>query len=86
MKGYDIIISPVVTEKAIDELETQNKLTFEVRDATTKKDIAAAVSELYGVKVISVNTHKPMGKTKKAIVRLSPDTPASDIAAKMGII
>lgn len=86
MKGYNVIISPVVTEKAIDELETQNKLTFEVRDATSKKDIAAAVSELYGVKVISVNTHKPMGKTKKAIVRLSPETPASDIAAKMGII
>lgn len=86
MKAYDIILSPVVTEKAIDKLEKENKLTFEVRQNTTKQEIAKAVAELYGVKIISVNTHKPMGSTKKAVVRLSPDTPASDVAAKMGII
>lgn len=86
MKAYDVITSPLVTEKAIDKLEKENKLTFEVQGSATKQEIAKAVAEIYGVKVLEVNTHKPMGSTKKAIVKLSPDTPASDVAAKMGII
>ena len=86
MNAYDVLLSPVVTEKAIDQLERENKLTFEVRTGTNKAEIAKAVEELYGVKVLKINTHKPMGSQKKAIVRLSPDTPASDVAAKLGIV
>jgi len=86
MRPYDVIVSPLVTEKAIDKLEKENKLSFEVNSKASKSEIAKAVSELYGVKVLTVNTHNPMGSTKKAIVRLSPETPASDVAAKIGII
>ena len=49
MRPYDVIVSPLVTEKAIDKLEKENKLSFEVNSKASKSEIAKAVSELYGV-------------------------------------
>ena len=62
-KHYDTILSPVITEKAT-MLSEHNKGVFKVAAEATKDDIAAAVEELFKVKVTKVNTLITKGKTK----------------------
>ena len=62
-KHYDTILSPVITEKAT-MLSEHNKVVFKVAAEATKDDIAAAVEELFKVKVTKVNTLITKGKTK----------------------
>jgi len=64
MLPEEIIIRPVVTEKSNDGLQ-EGKYTFEVSKKATKVDIAKAVEKLFNVKVLSVNTMKVNGKTKR---------------------
>lgn len=53
--AHDIIIRPVITESSLSA--TQNlRYTFEVLKSATKPEIAAAVEEVFGVKVQDVNT------------------------------
>lgn len=80
---YDIILAPVITEKATAVSEA-NQVVFKVRRDATKPEIKAAVEALFKVKVLSVNTLIRKGKAKnfrgvrgrqqdvkKAIVRLA---------------
>lgn len=60
---YDIIKSPVITEKAT-LLSEQNKVVFKVASTATKPQIKEAVEKLFDVKVKSVNTLVTKGKTK----------------------
>ncbi len=53
--SYDILIRPIITEKAL-EMTKSKKYTFEVLDGSTKPEIAKAVEEAFGVKVAKVNT------------------------------
>lgn len=82
----DIIVKPLITEKSMDMIAGK-RYTFKVMKSATKPDIAAAVEEMFGVKVKSVNTiNMPakqkrlgvhLGKTsewKKAIVTLTEDS------------
>ena len=62
-RHYDVIVAPVVTEKATIASE-HNKVVFKVAAEATKDDIAAAVEELFKVKVTKVNTLVTKGKTK----------------------
>ncbi len=62
-RWYDIIRSPVVTEKATQGAEN-NQVTFKVARDSTKPQIKAAVEGLFGVKVMSVNTINVHGKVK----------------------
>ena len=62
-RHYDIILAPVITEKAT-MLSEHNKVVFKVAAEATKDDIAAAVEELFKVKVTKVNTLITKGKTK----------------------
>jgi large subunit ribosomal protein L23 len=61
---YEIIRSPVVTEKAT-LLGERNTLVFRVADAATKPQIKQAIEGLFGVKVTGVNTLVVKGKTKR---------------------
>jgi len=63
-RHYDTILAPVITEKAT-VLTEQNKVVFRVAMDATKDEIAAAVEELFKVKVIKVNTLITKGKTKR---------------------
>jgi large subunit ribosomal protein L23 len=80
--NYDVIVSPVITEKAT-KLTEANQVVFRVTLDATKPQIAKAISELFKVKVKAVNTITTKGKnknfrgtkfkksdTKKAIVTL----------------
>ncbi len=61
---YDIIVSPVITEKATIASEF-NKVVFKVaRNATKPRQIKEAVEKLFDVKVKSVNTLNRPGKMK----------------------
>lgn len=79
----DVLISPVVSEKAYGLLD-QNKYTFIVSPNANKTQIKIAVEEVFGVKVTSVNTMNREGKrvrtrtgfgrkasTKRAIVSVA---------------
>jgi large subunit ribosomal protein L23 len=60
---YDVILSPVITEKAT-MLSEHNQIVFRVSQSATKPDIAKAVEALFKVKVKSVNTILQKGKPK----------------------
>src|SRR6516165_532298 len=60
---YDVIVAPVITEKATLASE-ENKVIFKVLKKATKSEIKAAVERLFDVKVESVNTLIRKGKKK----------------------
>ncbi len=62
-RHYDVILSPVITEKATTASE-QDKVVFNVAKTATKPLIKEAVEKLFDVKVKSVNTLVRKGKTK----------------------
>ena len=62
-RHYDVIVAPVITEKATIASE-QNKFVFKVRPDATKHQIKAAIERLFDVKVEAVNTLVRKGKTK----------------------
>jgi len=62
-RHYDILIAPVVTEKATMASE-HNKVVFKVARTATKPQIKEAVEKLFDVKVKNVNTLTRKGKVK----------------------
>lgn len=62
-RHYDVIVAPVITEKATIASE-QNKVVFRVRKDATKPQIKEAVERLFDVKVDSVNTLLRKGKKR----------------------
>ena len=60
---YDVILSPVITEKAT-RLSEANQVIFRVAGGATKPQIAKAVETLFKVKVKAVNTLNIKGKVK----------------------
>ncbi|MDY0210518.1 MAG: 50S ribosomal protein L23 [Acholeplasma sp.] len=84
IKYYDIIKAPIITEQSSKMIETENSYTFKVDKKANKIEIKKAIEEIFGVKVVRVNTinvlpkFKRMGKYegyknayKKAIVKLA---------------
>ena len=61
---YDIILRPVLTEKTYDSI-ADKRYCFEVDVHAGKTEIKAAVEEIFGVKVESVNTLRQEGKLKR---------------------
>ena len=64
MNSYDIIRNILVTEKSA-LLKEANQYAFKVAPKATKFQIAAAITEIYGVKVASVNIINCLGKKKR---------------------
>ena len=62
-RHYDIIVAPVITEKATFASE-RSQVMFKVALNATKPQIKEAVEKLFDVKVKSVNTHVRKGKVK----------------------
>ncbi len=60
----DITIKPIVTEKATKLTEKLNRYTFRVSPNANKYQIKDLVEEMYGVKVVEVNTLIVRGKNK----------------------
>jgi large subunit ribosomal protein L23 len=81
-----IIKHPVSTEKTIKLIESENKIVFVVDRQATKREIKEELERLFSVKVIAINTVTTPEAEKRAIVRFSPETPAIDIATKLGLM
>ena len=64
LRHYDVIVSPVITEKSTMASE-QNQVVFNVARKATKPQIKAAIEALFSVKVTSVNTLVRKGKVKR---------------------
>ncbi|MEP1208067.1 MAG: 50S ribosomal protein L23 [Rhizobiaceae bacterium] len=64
IRNYDVIVSPVITEKATMASE-QNQVVFNVARDASKPEIKRAIEGLFGVKVKSVNTVLRKGKVKR---------------------
>ena len=84
IEAYDVILSPVITEKST-LVSQANQVIFKVANKATKPQIKSAVEILFNVKVKAINTHVRKGKkrmfrgirsqqgdTKQAIVTLEP--------------
>ncbi len=72
---YDVILEPVITEKATRESETYGKYCFCVHRASNKKQIKSAVEKFYNVHVTKVNTINYDGKQRR--LRAQPGLTAS---------
>jgi len=86
MDPYKIIKFPLNTEKSVRLMESKNELIFQVDLKATKKQIKQAIEELFKVNVVKVNTLVSPAAKKRAYVRFGPETPAIDIATKMGMM
>lgn len=75
-----------MTEKAIRNIEKENKLVFIVDRSADKREIKNAVEAAYNEKVSSVNTLIDQKGRKKAAVKFAKANAAGDIAVKLGII
>ena len=64
LRHYDVIRTPVITEKSTMVSEN-NQVVFNVARDASKTEIKAAVEALFGVKVKAVNTLLRKGKTKR---------------------
>jgi len=65
----DILIRPILTEKAVRLNEDYGKLVFEVHIKATKPEIKKAVEMVFGVKVKKVNTMIVKPKRKRVLTR-----------------
>ncbi len=67
-QAYDVIVSPVLTEKTTEQIEAENLYTFVVNEDSNKHEIAKAVESLWDVKVEDVRTMRYAGKQKRAML------------------
>jgi ribosomal protein uL23 len=86
MEAYKTIKYPLATEKAVRMMEIENKLVLIVDRKATKNDIKKSVEELFKVKVLKVSTLNTPDNLKKAYILLSSETPAIDVATKLGLM
>ena len=63
MEARDVIIAPLITEKSMAGTVVQ-QYSFEVNPRATKTQIKSAVSEIFGVTVVKINTINVGGKKK----------------------
>lgn len=96
LKYYDVIIKPIITEKAMNDMENR-KYYFYVNPDANKIQIREAVEKMFpGVKVDKVNTMNCRGKNKrrgkiigrtaarkKAIVKLTAASKDIELFQKM---
>ena len=65
LEPYQVVIRPLITEKATHISERHNAYTFEVNPLATKTEIKEAVEALFSVKVLDVRTQNRRGKARR---------------------
>ena len=80
-----IIEHPLVTEKAMNDMDFENKLQFVVNPDATKPEIRDEVEKRFEVTVDDINTQITMKGKKKATVELSEDDDAQEVASRIGV-
>lgn len=80
-----MILKPISSEKAVKMIELDNTLLFEVPRISKRDEVKSEFEKLFSVKVAEVRTHIKLNK-KFAYIRLKKESPAIDIATKLGMI
>tara|TARA_Y100000310_G_scaffold167546_2_gene167352 strand:+ start:2884 stop:3126 length:243 start_codon:yes stop_codon:yes gene_type:complete len=78
-------LKPIVTEKAVMLIESQNVLTFQTEKNSTKEEIKKEVENLFAVEIEKIRTLIRNNK-KYVYVKLKKKFPAIDSATKLGLI
>lgn len=66
----DVILVPVISEKAYDLIDKTNTYTFVVDARACKEEIGLAVESLFDVPVLRVNTLNRKGKRKRTRLQM----------------
>jgi len=69
MKPADILVRPLLTEKANNQMERFNRYSFQVGRQANKLEIVKAVQDFYGVKVVDIRTAVVPGKHKSRFTK-----------------
>ncbi|WP_121744566.1 50S ribosomal protein L23 [Natronorubrum halophilum] len=80
-----VIEHPLVTEKAMNDMDFENKLQFIVNPDAAKPEIRDEVEARFDISVDNINTQVTMKGKKKAIVKLSEDNDAQEVASRIGV-
>jgi len=81
-----IILYPLATEKSIRLMESENKLVFIVDSKANKIQVREEIEKEFKVKVVNIRTMIDTKGRKKAYVKFSAETPAMDVATKLGLM
>jgi large subunit ribosomal protein L23 len=65
LEPYQVVLRPLITEKATLLSERHNAYTFEVNILATKTEIKEAIEALFNVKVADVRTQNRRGKPRR---------------------
>ena len=65
INAYDVISTPIVTEKTMKLMQEENKYTVKVASDANKIQIKEAFEAIFGVKVVNVNILKKKPKAKR---------------------
>lgn len=83
---FKMIKHPLSTEKAIRLLESENKLVFVVDRRAKKPEIKEELEKKFKIKIVGISTLIDRDGNKRAIVKLSDDNPAIDVATNLGLM
>jgi len=82
----DVLRFVLMTEKAVQLIEAQNKLVFIVNRRATKPQIMKAAEQSFGSKISKVTTAVDKHGRKKAFIKFAKEGEAGEIAIRLGII
>lgn len=80
------LLKPVSSEKYVRLMESENKICFEVDSSMKKSDIKKEVEQNFNVKVDNIKIYISQKGVKRAIVKLSDNDAAFDVATKLGLV
>lgn len=78
-------LKPITSEKAVKMIELDNTLLFETGRKSTKAGIKEEFEKIFSVKAEKIRTHI-QGNKKFAYIKINKESPAIDIATKLGLI
>ena len=78
-------MKPIVTEKAVMMIESQNVLTFVMDKRKTKTEIKKEIEDLFKIKIEEIRT-LIRGNKKYVYAKLKKEFPAIDVATKLGLM
>lgn len=78
-------LKPLITEKAVMLIESQNTLAFITDKNKTKTEIKKQIENIFDVKIDKIRT-LIRGNKKYVYAKLNKKNPAIDVATKLGII
>jgi large subunit ribosomal protein L23 len=86
MEPHEVLLYPLMGEKATMLREKDNTLTFIVDKAATKREIEEAAKKLFNVVVIGVRVMHTTDGKKKAHIKLDKKHSADEVASHMGVL